>query len=779
MDFDADTQRYSAAVIYEIDHVVVTPVAVDPYVHSVWVGLRDGDIPEGDPRGYVPRGHSSPRIPLVNGEENAVDVVVTAEDGIHVITYTNYIWRPQYSLSQFERLNFIGEWRRTQYRDEQLLTLGGHWDPCTQGSWDIGGGEISPLECRENSWELILNDYHGVRHTMRGWYEVNTFQSPVMLILDVMEATGMYEQYKTLRLQGWYRFTDWPTPATDGLSTRTRTHSNIEVDLAQCVSLRGTNATVDNSVKTDGDMVGAELLVAPQSKGPYGWDPWSCPLYSPFLGNDTSRFYLQGLRDIDECKDGTDQCSVDAICTNTYGSRWCACKAGYAGNPYFGTCEDVDECERETHSCGEHTHCINKLGTYNCSCDTGHEGNPSVYSFDVDITPDSSIDVLKQPGQEWECVSVHENHTCQRVPTVYPTRLQSARGGRQDSVADPSRPEDQEQMWHFDDPVNSEYHYKSQHYYREKTDPQYVRALTESVPYPPPRWQFDGRPAEDNSCSDVDECATEFHGCSDNGYCYNVPGSFSCHCHIGYAGDPYSPTGCVDVNECAEIESTACSDNSLCINVPGTYLCECPAARNHNGQLFWNDRAPGKPYNSKCHMPLRQSRAFVTFERWTGEQINTLNGADAKCHSEGPELQPGFRWQAVLSDAGTDARHHLTAGETNILYPVIRTDGELLAVDPDQLWHGLALPIRQGTSAVRGSKQYVGLANPISVDGSGAPIDVEAHWTGGHEVWTGSDLNGARMQHADCWSWREQNTFAQNQVGGAAPTAGDDPAYSS
>ena len=70
----------------------------------------------------------------------------------------------------------------------------------------------------------------------------------------------------------------------------------------------------------------------------------------------------------------------------------------------------------------------------------------------------------------------------------------------------------------------------------------------------------------------------------------------------------------------------------------------------------------------------------------------------------------------MLSDAGTDAAHHLTGGETNILFPVIRTDGELVAVDPDQLWDGLALPISsKGQSTVRGGKQYVGLANPIDV----------------------------------------------------------------
>jgi hypothetical protein len=166
-------------------------------------------------------------------------------------------------------------------------------------------------------------------------------------------------------------------------------------------------------------------------------------------------------------------------------------------------------------------------------------------------------------------------------------------------------------------------------------------------------------------------------------------------------------------------------------------------------------------------MPLRQSRVFVTWERWTGEQINTLTGADTKCASEGPELQPGFRWKAILSDEGTSATHHLTAGETNILYPVLRTDGELVAVDADQLWRGLRL----AKHTVRGTKEHTGLSNPINVDPSGQKIPDEPEWTGAHEVWTGSDGNGERSAHGSCWSWREQASFAQGQSGGDGPTA--------
>ena len=36
--------------------------------------------------------------------------------------------------------------------------------------------------------------------------------------------------------------------------------------------------------------------------------------------------------DIDECTTKTDNCDVNAVCTNTAGSHLCACKSGYSGD---------------------------------------------------------------------------------------------------------------------------------------------------------------------------------------------------------------------------------------------------------------------------------------------------------------------------------------------------------------------------------------------------------------------------------------------------------------
>ena len=45
------------------------------------------------------------------------------------------------------------------------------------------------------------------------------------------------------------------------------------------------------------------------------------------------------MKDVDECKDGSDWCDNNAVCTNTLGSFNCTCKDGFTTNDEGKTCE--------------------------------------------------------------------------------------------------------------------------------------------------------------------------------------------------------------------------------------------------------------------------------------------------------------------------------------------------------------------------------------------------------------------------------------------------------
>ena len=48
---------------------------------------------------------------------------------------------------------------------------------------------------------------------------------------------------------------------------------------------------------------------------------------------------LSSLLDIDECITGLNNCDVNATCTNTNGSYFCACFEGYTGDGYSCECK--------------------------------------------------------------------------------------------------------------------------------------------------------------------------------------------------------------------------------------------------------------------------------------------------------------------------------------------------------------------------------------------------------------------------------------------------------
>ncbi len=90
--------------------------------------------------------------------------------------------------------------------------------------------------------------------------------------------------------------------------------------------------------------------------GPSQQDCDDCPpghVFEPGLGMCV---------DVDECAAGTDNCALNAVCSNTIGSFDCFCNAGYSGDGV--TCTDIDECALGTDDCAVTATCTNTAGSF-------------------------------------------------------------------------------------------------------------------------------------------------------------------------------------------------------------------------------------------------------------------------------------------------------------------------------------------------------------------------------------------------------------------------------
>ena len=126
-------------------------------------------------------------------------------------------------------------------------------------------------------------------------------------------------------------------------------------------------------------------------------------------------FFLNSSSDIDECfpdrisAEYAHNCHGDSNCSNTKGSFYCTCYAGYSGDGVlcvgntisctvwnvhlkciyflcFENCPhtDINECDptglsadhqNMSHMCHEDANCTNTKGSYNCGCQDGYYGN--------------------------------------------------------------------------------------------------------------------------------------------------------------------------------------------------------------------------------------------------------------------------------------------------------------------------------------------------------------------------------------------------------------------
>ena len=104
--------------------------------------------------------------------------------------------------------------------------------------------------------------------------------------------------------------------------------------------------------------------------GPTEW--YTCECFNGFRDDDATNAG-RTCTDIDECAEETDDCDVNATCTNTSGTFTCFCNSGYTGDGR--TCSDVDECATEVDQCDDLGICTNTDGDYTCECPKGYSGD--------------------------------------------------------------------------------------------------------------------------------------------------------------------------------------------------------------------------------------------------------------------------------------------------------------------------------------------------------------------------------------------------------------------
>ncbi|XP_073842989.1 uncharacterized protein isoform X3 [Musca autumnalis] len=233
--------------------------------------------------------------------------------------------------------------------------------------------------------------------------------------------------------------------------------------------------------------------------------------------------------DINECEDGTHECSHQ--CVNTEGNYLCQCPQGYV-LPYVTarSCEDVNECEHQPEICGV-LKCSNFPGSFTCLCEDGSEPNAE------GICPSmvANVDPCAENRCSHQCLPEGESYRCD-CPTGWSldeTQLNCV----QAAVCD-SNKNGCDHICNEDGSCSCR----------------------------------DGFSLDANgkTCQDIDECQVNNGGCHQ--LCINVEGSFACSCEAGFQLADDQRT-CLDIDECA-LGKHDCSHD--CVNVDGGYKCSCP-----------------------------------------------------------------------------------------------------------------------------------------------------------------------------------------------------------
>ncbi|XP_064407551.1 uncharacterized protein LOC135352313 [Halichondria panicea] len=247
--------------------------------------------------------------------------------------------------------------------------------------------------------------------------------------------------------------------------------------------------------------------------------------------------------EIDECAMGLDNCSPNALCTNTPGGFFCTCNSGFTGNGV--TCFDIDECSLSTNNCSFNGACLNTEGSFLCFCNIGFSGDGVVCENDnecmlgTDNCDDNALCIDTFGGFLCNCNSGFRGNgmTCLDED-------ECALGT--DNCAD------------------------------EATCTNFIGGFTCTCP--------SGFTGDGGTCVDIDECAVGSDDCDANAACINNAGSFDCLCFVGFRGDGRSGN-CADIDECSEDQDDCDDDNAQCTNTMGSFTCACDSGYFGDGSM--------------------------------------------------------------------------------------------------------------------------------------------------------------------------------------------------
>ncbi|NTX16042.1 hypothetical protein HUA76_35255 [Myxococcus sp. CA056] len=239
--------------------------------------------------------------------------------------------------------------------------------------------------------------------------------------------------------------------------------------------------------------------------------------------------------DVNECTNGTSQCSTNATCTNTPGSYTCTCKGGYTGNGR--TCNDINECTNGTSQCSANATCTNTPGSYTCACKGGYTGNGR-----------TCTDVNECTNGTSQCST---NATCSNTPGSYTCACKGGYTGDGRTCTDVNECTNGTSQCSVNATCSN-------------TQGSYTCACK------------GGYTGNGRTCNDINECTNGTSQCSANATCSNTQGSYNCTCKAGYSGNGRT---CNDINECT-LGTHTCTPGQRCVNQTGGFDCvpgSCPA----------------------------------------------------------------------------------------------------------------------------------------------------------------------------------------------------------